>query len=83
MKCTKKSLIHSFPPTLLPYAANLQTSVVYLSTPVCSTVLLVNLIYGLVAHVTDLLHIIAELRKSEKKWMVLKLYLVTTHKTIT
>ncbi len=44
----------------------MQPSVIYLSSSVCLTVLLVNLIYGLVAYVMNILHIIAELKKTEK-----------------
>lgn len=53
--------------SLLSYAAGLQPSVIYLSSSVCLTVLLVNLIYGLVAYVMNILHIIAELKKTGKK----------------
>lgn len=52
--------------SLLLYTAGLQPSVIYLSSSVCLTVLLVNLIYGLVAYVMNVLHIIAELKKTEK-----------------
>lgn len=56
--------------SLLSYTAALQPSVLYLSSSVCLTVLSVNLIYGLVAYVMTVLHIIAELKKTEK-WTVL------------
>lgn len=44
----------------------LQPSVIYLSSSVCLTVLLVHLIYRLVACVMNILHIIAEFRKTEE-----------------
>lgn len=51
------------------YCWFLQPSVIYLSSSVCLTVLLVNLIYGFVAYVMNILHIIAELKKTEEKKM--------------
>lgn len=55
-------------PSLLSYAAaaDLKTGVIYLSSSVCLTVLLVKLIYGLVAHVMNTMHITAELKKTEQ-----------------
>lgn len=50
---------------LLSYTAGLQPSA-YLNNSIRLTVLLVNLIYGLVAFVMTILHIIAELKKTEK-----------------
>lgn len=58
---------HFFYPylALLSYTAGLQPSA-YLNSSIRLTVLLVNLIYGLVAFVMTILHIIAELKKTEK-----------------
>lgn len=46
----------------------LQASVIYLSSSVCLTVLLVNLICGLVAYIMYILHIIAELKKKNEQY---------------